>query len=223
MYATKEREYQVIIADDHPVFTLGVKALLNTLPEIAVVGQSYDGLQALELVKAHEPAIAILDNDMPGMTGIELARYICRHKIETRVVILTYHIDAEMLNEMKHCGVFGVMLKQSALEEMGDCLNDVLTGKKYISDTCKEYVKNANLEVVDNGDQEKIELLTNAEIKVLKLIADNMSSQQIAEAMFVSPKTIKNHRYNICKKLAITGNNSLLSFALKNRYLLLQE
>jgi len=191
MYTTKEKEYQVILADDHPVFTLGLHTLLNTMPDFTVVGQSHDGLQALDQIKAYQPEIAVLDNDMPGMTGIELAQYIGKHKLKTRAVILTYHIDADLLSKLKHIGVWGIMMKQSALDEMSDCLQEVAIGKKYISSTCKAYVNNPSLQAASTADQKKIEGLTNAEISVLRLIADNMSTQNIAETMFVSPRPLK--------------------------------
>lgn len=205
-----------LIADDHPVFSLGMQTLLSQTDDFRVVAKAQDGAEALLLIKEYQPDIAILDVDMPRMSGLEVADSIKNLSLGTKVILITYHWDSHTLNQAFDLSVGGIMMKQCALTDLPKAIAHVRAGKQYIGKKCYELTKSEQ-----QTPAEELSELTDSEINILRLVAANKSTQEIADQMFVSPKTIKNHRYNICRKLKLTGNNSLLSFALKHRYQLL--
>ncbi len=209
---------RIIIADDHPLFRMGVKSLLNSNPEFQLIGEAEDGENTLVLLENKNCDIIILDIDMPNKNGIEVAEYIRSNDINTRIVFLTSHSDLQLFNKAMDLNVRGFLFKESALEELNKCINEVYRGNQYISPVCRKFL-NENDEKLSQLKkvQKSIKLLTPTELKILKLIANHYTTKSIAEELFNSYKTIENHRFNICQKLNIKGSNNLLSFALNNK------
>lgn len=201
---------RVLIADDHPVLLGGLKVLINDLEGFEIIATCSNGTEALQEIRLKMPDISILDFDMPGMNGLEIAE-ICKKEIpEMAVAILTLHKEESFLNRSIDIGVEGFMLKDFASEEIEKCLIALGAGDKFYSDELKEFVK-PNTELPASYAK-----LSRTERKVVRLIALSKTSKEIADLMFVSPKTVQNHRYNISKKLALEPkNNSLLSWANK--------
>jgi DNA-binding NarL/FixJ family response regulator len=202
--------YKVIIADDHPILLTGLERIINNIEGFEVVSACANGLEAWNAVDAIQPDIVILDLDMPEMGGLDVASKIKLKYPNIAISILTLHKEESFLVRAIDIGVEGFMLKDFANVEIEKCLIALSKGKKFYSEVLKELIRpSENL-------PENYAKLSRTERKVLRLISTNKTSKEIADLMFLSPKTIQNHRYNISKKLALEPkNNSLLTWATK--------
>uniref|UniRef100_A0A832DI05 Response regulator transcription factor n=1 Tax=Ignavibacterium album TaxID=591197 RepID=A0A832DI05_9BACT len=208
----------IIIADDHPLMRSGVKGVLQTNPQIQIIAEAQDGENALKLIQKHHPDIALIDVEMPKMTGLEIARRAAEEKLKTKIIFLTMHKDEDMFNEAMNAGVFGYVLKENAVEEVLESVKTVAEGEYYISPLISGYlVKRLNKQNEFAAQQPSIYDLTKAERAILKLISDEKTTQQIADELHISYKTVENHRNNISKKLKLSGTHSLVKFAIKNK------
>jgi DNA-binding NarL/FixJ family response regulator len=206
----------IVLADDHPLFRKGLADVIAAEPSFRIVGQAGDGETALELVRVHQPRVAILDIEMPKASGLVVAETIRNESLPTQPVILTMHRDAAMLHRALDCGARGYLLKDSAVSDIGACLHVVASGRAYISSALSTELLDGKAR---NGPDQDAPLagLTPAERRVLDLIAGGQTSPQIAATLSISPKTVENHRSHICRKLGLSGPQALLRFALANR------
>ena len=202
--------YKVIIADDHPILLTGLERIINNIDGFEVVCACTNGLEAWNAVDRIQPDIVILDLDMPEMGGLDVATSIKQKYPKIAISILTLHKEESFLVRAIDLGVEGFMLKDFANQEIENCLVALSKGKKFYSEVLTELIRpSENL-------PESYSKLSRTERKVLRLISTNKTSKEIADLMFLSPKTIQNHRYNISKKLALEPkNNSLLTWATK--------
>jgi DNA-binding NarL/FixJ family response regulator len=183
---------RVLIADDHPI----VRERLIT-----------------EL----HPDIAVLDISMPVMDGLEVARRVRQQALLTDLVLLTMYRDPEYFNAAMDLGVRGYLVKESVSADFLSCLKAVTAGEHYISPIIAHLLVERKKGAATSGSLPLREQLTLAEISVLRLVAENKANKEIAETLFVSVRTVENHRARICQKLGIKGHNKLLQFALENR------
>lgn len=201
---------RVVIADDHPVLLTGLKGIINDVDGFVVVDAVNDGISAYNSIAKLQPNIAILDLDMPKLSGLEVAQKVKIEYPDVTISILTLHKEESFLLRAIDIGVEGFMLKDFANEEIEKCLKALSNGEKFYSKDLQEFIK------PDTELPSSYALLSRTEKKVIRLISENKTSKEIAELLFVSPKTIQNHRYNISKKLALEPkNNSLLTWASK--------
>lgn len=213
-----DSKLRILIADDHPIFREGLVKTLERHDSISIVGQAVNGMQAIEQIRAHGPDIAVLDVEMPGMNGIDVARIVYKEALLTDIVFLTMFKDPVYFNAALDLGVRGYLLKDSVVEDLVQCLTAVSDGQYYISHSMSHLLIErkkkfaALLKTVP-----ALSLLTPAERTVLKLLADNLTSREIAEKLFVTPRTVENHRLHMSQKLDIKGHNKLLEFALQHR------
>jgi len=212
---------KVIIADDHPVMRSGVKSVLLKDPNIEILAEAKDGEEAYKLILKHQPDVALIDVEMPKMTGLEIVRRISTENIKTRFIFLTMYKDEDMFNEAMDVGAFGYVLKENAVEDVLESIKSVESNKYYISPYISNYlVKRLNRQKDFSSKQPSINDLTKTERTVLKLISLEKTTQQIADELHISYKTVENHRNNISKKLNLSGSHSLVKFAIKNSSLL---
>ena len=210
---------KILIADDHPIFLFGLKSIIESVENIQVDYVVSDGVHALVMINVNKPDVAILDIDMPGLNGIEVTRKVKELALESKVIILTMHKDEAIFNLALDSGASGYVLKDNAAADIVNSIQTVVAGDYFISPHIIGFYNNRK-EGRYNNIINSINGLTNSEKKVLKLIAENKSSNDIAEQLFVSSKTVQNHRFNICKKMELEGVNSLLSFSLQNKYII---
>jgi DNA-binding NarL/FixJ family response regulator len=213
-----ETETQIVIADDHPFLRRGLRMMIEAESHIKVVAEADNGETALTQICEHEPDVAILDVDMPGKDGFEVARAIQERHLAVDVIFLTMHNSESLFNAALDLGAKGYVLKDSAMPEIIDCIKAVLSGRKYISPQLSTYLINRSNRT-DALVQNKPSLkdLTPAEQHILKLIADEKTSRQIADELFISIRTVDRHRSNICAKLNLHGTNALIKFAVAHK------
>ncbi len=202
----------ILIADDHPLTLMGTKGFVESLG-YKVVDICSNGITAYNMIVSHQPAIAILDINMPGLDGIEVLEKIFKQKLRTKVILLTMHKEMTVFRKANQFGVFGYILKEYAHEELDKCLKEVEKGYQYISkNLTNELTVDKNLNTPSD-----LSKLSFTEKKVIELIAQQKTSRQIAEMLFISEKTIEGHRTNIIQKLELPKEkNSLLIWAMKH-------
>ncbi|HEV7646034.1 MAG TPA: response regulator transcription factor [Pyrinomonadaceae bacterium] len=211
-------EIQIIIADDHPIFRRGLRGIIEGQPDLNVVAEADNGETALSLIKEHEPDVVVLDVDMPGKDGFETVKSIMKQDLGVGVIFLTMHNSESIFNAALDLGVKGYVLKDSALPEITDSIRAVAAGKNYISPPLSTYLVNrAGRAESLNAQTPGISGLTAAERNILKLIAAEKTSRQIADELFISIRTVDRHRANISSKLDLRGTNALVKFALVHR------
>lgn len=203
-------KYSAIIADDHPIFRKGLVDILSGMQQIEIVAEVANGMDAYHHIISKRPDLAILDLEMPGLTGMDVCEKILNEKSETKFIILTMHREKAYFTAAMKLGVKGYILKDHAIDELITGVEKVIRGEIFVSPGIEALL-------IDSGGREVpgIEKLTATEKIILKLVADSKTSTEIAELLFVSPNTVDNHRANIVKKLGIEGKNSLLKFALQ--------
>lgn len=208
----KKEDISLVIADDHPMLLKGLYDELTT-NMYTIIGQARDGMQALELILKLKPTIALLDIDMPVLTGFEVVKMAKDKSITTKFIILSYHKEVDYIAKAKSLGVKGYLLKEDSFFEIERCMEAVLKDEIYFSQSFhSSSLKNANEEL------KKIKLLTPSEISILKLIIQGTSNVELAEILGVSKRTIEKHRSNIIHKLDIEGGtNSVTNWALRNK------
>ena len=217
-----DKKIRIVIADDHPLFREGIKtAFLNSTMPIEVEGEAGNGEEAFMLVQTLKPDIVVLDIDMPIMNGLEAAQKILAEIPGQKIILLTMYKEEDLFNEAVNAGISAYVLKENAVREVIDAVKTVSAGKFYTSPSIASFIFNrAKKNVNFNSENPGLKLLTDKEKEVLKYISAGLTSREVADKLFVSYKTIENHRANICKKLNIHGAQSLLKFAIENKQLL---
>ncbi|MGV3772599.1 MAG: response regulator [Verrucomicrobiales bacterium] len=212
------RAIKVIIADDHPIFRHGLQHLIGQDHDIQIISDAADGKTALNRIRELKPAIAVLDVDMPQMDGLEVTRQLKKENLDTKVIVLTGYKDQEVFNTAMDAGVFGYVLKESAVEDIVEAVQAVASGNYFISPAISAFLVNRR-NTIDKFRKENpaLDYLTKSEIRILRLIADNKTSKEIASDLGISPRTVENHRANICNKLNLHGIHSLVKFAFDNK------
>jgi len=215
------KRFSILIADDHPLFRKGLKELVQTMEGVTVIHEAGDGEVALRIIEVESPTLAILDINMPGKGGLEVAETIQLRQLPTEVIILTMYDKETIFNKALDLGAMGFLLKDGAIGEILHCITSVLEGKHYISPSLSSFLLRRSGKEARGKEQDLgLSTLTYMERKVLALIADHQSTNDIAKQLFISPRTVETHRHNICKKLDLHGTNALLKFAFDNRNLL---
>ena len=205
------KKQTIIIADDHPLLLKGLSDYLSE-KGYNLVGSGNDGREAYNLITKVEPEIAILDIQMPYMSGLEIAKKCKSNGIKTKIVLITLHKEKELYNKAQELNIFGYILKESALEEIENCIKSVWQGVPYFSQKITEMLKQ------NTAEDEALNNLTPSEKKILKLIAKNKTNKEIASLLFISYRTVEKHRSNIINKLNLEPKtNSLLSWAKENQ------
>jgi DNA-binding NarL/FixJ family response regulator len=211
----KEEIITIVIADDHPIFRDGLSARIATDNLLQLLGEAGTGTDAISLIEKLKPKVAVLDIDMPGCNGIEVVRSLREKKLAVEIIILTMYSDADIFDEVLNLGVKGFVLKDNAANDLLAAIKSVAEGKHYITPSISSLLikRNEKSELTKNIFKN----ITAMERRVLSLIAENKTSKEIAEELFISYKTVENHRSNICAKLNLHGSNALLKFAIENR------
>lgn len=212
------REVRILIADDHPIFRSGLSQMLGARNNFSLVGEAENGEDALERVRDFAPDVAVLDVDMPSKDGFAVAQAIAAERLPTRVIFLTMHKSESLLNAALNLGVKGYVLKESAMAEVVDAVSAVAAGGEFVSPALSRHLINRRRRSEElAGSAPALKDLTETELKVLRRIALDKSTKEIAAELGNSVRTIDTHRANISAKLRLSGSNALIRFASKHR------
>ncbi len=201
---------KVLVADDHKLVREGICKLLNLFPGVEVIGEAEDGLEAVSLVRDHFPDLVLLDLNMPRMNGIDAIHKIKEISPQIKIIILTIHDDEEYVYKVTSAGAEGFVQKDITSEELEQAINEVLEGGKVFPRSISP--------AKDDTQEEKSnyrELLSDREFEVLSLLARGMSNKEIAEELYISEKTVKNHVSNVLRKLDVNDRTQAVITALK--------
>ncbi len=209
---------RVLLADDHPVFRMGLRLVLDAAPDVTVVAEAENGDLALARIQETLPDVAVLDLEMPGKDGIEVALAVQQLRLPVKAVLLTAHKDAGLVNKALDSGLHGYLLKDAAVSQVLECVRLVRDGQRYVSPQLSALL----LARRQRADELKAATpgladLTPAERQVLALVAQGRTSREIGEVLFISPRTVEHHRANIGDKLKLRGVNALITFAIAHR------
>jgi DNA-binding NarL/FixJ family response regulator len=206
---------RVILADDHTLVRAGIRALLETLPGVEVMGEASDGREVLNLVGRHQPDVVLMDIAMPGLNGLEAAARMAKEFPDVRVIILSMHHDEEYVWRALKAGATGYLLKKAATAELATALQRVAHGEIYLSQEISTRLpKSFPLDGIANR-KSPLEQLTGRQREILQLIAEGQNTKGIAEILKVSPKTVEYHRMKLMGCLNVHDIPGLVRFALR--------
>ncbi len=204
---------RTLLVDDHGIVREGVRAILSLSPDIEVVGEAADGREAIEKTRACSPHVVVMDITMPGMDGLEATRRLSRDFPDVRVLILSQHDNDRYILPSLQAGASGYVLKRAIGAELVAAIRTVHAGECYlpprVAQTVVQYFRTRPSE----GRDEEVSLLTEREREVLKLVVEGHTSQEIADLLCVSKRTVMCHRANIASKLGIHNRTELIRYA----------
>ena len=202
---------KILIADDHPFTLQGTKSFVESYG-YKVVDACSNGISAFNLITLHNPDVAILDINMPGQDGLDVAKKVQESKLKTKVILLTMHKEMTIFKKANEYGIYGYILKEHAHTELEKCLEEVKKGKRYVSEFLIDDLISDKIDATN-----ELSRLTLSERKIVELIAQQKTSKQIAELLFLSERTVEGHRSNIIEKLGLVKEkNTLLKWAIQN-------
>jgi len=206
---------RILLADDHALVRAGIRALLETLPGVEVVGETGDGLEAVEHVRHDPPDAILLDITLPGLNGLEAAARIAKLDVPTRVLMLSMHASAEYAARALAAGAAGYLNKDSAFDELATALEEIFAGRRYLCraidpEQVQQFERRAG-----TGESE-LDALTPRQRQILQLVVEGLGTRQIAERLFLSVKTVESHRIQMMQRLGIFDVPGLVRFAIRN-------
>jgi len=208
---------RVVLADDHNLVRAGIRALLERLPEVEVVGEAGDGREALALIARERPDVALLDIGMPELNGLEAAERIARETPRTRLVMLSMHASETYVAQALKVGVAGYMLKEACADELPLLLRAIMRGDTYLSPGVSKQVVDALRARLEEGAPRPrlADLLTPRQREILQLVAEGKSTKEIAQALDLSTKTVETHRAQLMDRLDIHDVAGLVRYAIR--------
>lgn len=210
---------QAMLVDDHMMIREGIRQLLEFGNDIKIIAEANNGNECLTLLETLSPDIILLDLNMEQKNGIDTLKEIRANKLPVKVLILTVHNEIEYLMKARELEADGYLLKDSSSEELRKAIFTIVNGSSYIQPKLVPYL-NAKL-IERDIDKEKIKSMTKREIEVLIKIAEGMFNKEIATVLNISERTVKNHIFNIFKKLEVSDRTQAAVFAIKNKLILL--
>lgn len=213
----KDTSISLMIADDHSLMREGLKQILELDENITVIAQAVDGEDVIQKAQQYKPNIILMDINMPKVSGIDALRRLRDIGVDSKIIMLTIHDDKEYLYETIKIGANGYVLKDADSDTLIKAIYEVNKGKTYLQESISELLVN---DIYTKGaktlENEKIESLTRREYEVLILIGEGLNNREIAERLFISEKTVKNHVSNIFKKIDVNDRVQAAIFTYRN-------
>lgn len=204
----------VVLADDHEIVRRGVRSLLEADGNYRILAEAADGLAAIQAVEKHKPNLLFVDLSLPRLHGIEVLRQTRTVSPHTRVLVLSMHNDEPYVIEALRAGAAAYILKGSESAEIARALAEVTAGRRYLSAELSEWAINA-LTTKSADQNDPLATLSPREREVLQLAAEGMGNPEIAEKLFISPRTAETHRANLMRKLGLQTTTDLVRFAIR--------
>jgi two-component system invasion response regulator UvrY len=205
---------KVLIVDDHALVRMGIRRLLEDMPDVNVVADADSGEQALALVKKHNPDVVLLDMKMPGIDGWEVTRRLKKSNPHIKIIAVTAMCSDPLPTRVLQLGAVGYLTKESGAEEMAAAIRKVAKGEKYLS---AEIAQKMAINSLLNSQGSPFDKLSEREMQVMLMITSGMNVQDIGERLFLSSKTINGYRYRMFEKLSIKNDVELTYLAMKHR------
>lgn len=205
---------RVLLADDHVLVRAGIRALLDTMHDIEVIGEVGDGREALEFIKRDKPDIVLMDISMSGLNGLDATAIVARDHPDTRVIILSMHAGEASVQRALGAGAAGYLLKEAAVGELPLAIGAVMSGKRFISPAISSIVVDGFLSARDR-ETGPLQSLTLRQREILQLLAEGRSAKEVAFALGLSVKTVESHRRQIMERLQIFDLAGLVRFAIR--------
>jgi DNA-binding NarL/FixJ family response regulator len=206
---------RILLADDHELVRDGLKLILETVPDLTVVAEAGDGVEALRLGVREEIDLAVLDVAMPRMDGLTVARELAKQRPELRVLMLSVHDNEQYFFEALKAGASGYVLKSEANRDLIEACRAAMRGEPFVYPAAASTLVRDYLERAAAGEEVPESPLTPRELDVIKLIAEGLTSEEIAEALIISHKTVERHRANILEKLGMRNRVELTRYAIR--------
>ena len=206
----------VLLVDDHELVRQGLRALLEGEPDLTLSGEAATADEALVAVRSLKPNVAVVDLALPGMNGLELTRQMTARHPDTKVLVLSMHADEAYVSEALRSGAMGYILKEAPSAEFVQGVRAVSGGEQYLSDSLS---RRALASAAVEPSRNPFWLLTKRELQVLGLVAEGITSREIADRLEIGTRTIETHRSHIMRKLKLRSHSDLISFAVRHNLL----
>ncbi|MBZ0303207.1 MAG: response regulator transcription factor [Anaerolineae bacterium] len=215
---------RILIVDDHAVVRAGIRMLLESDPDMVIVGEGETGQDAINLAQQHHPDVILMDITMPVMDGIEATQYIKKQAESPAILTLTIHEGKDYFFHMLQAGASGYVPKRAAPQDLLQAIHIVASGNVYLDPAvAKDLVSDYLTRVQDGSEQDSYEVLTDRERQVLTLIAEDETNQSIANELDISVKTVERHRENIMRKLNLHTRTELVKYAIRKGLISLDD
>lgn len=212
-----EAKKKIIVVEDHRLFREGLKAMLSPNPEYDIIGEAEDGLEAIRLIRRHKPDLVLLDLSMPRLNGFSVMREIKAEMPEVKILVLSIHESDQYVLQAFESKANGYAIKDSSRDELRIAIRCVLEGKRYISPGIADSVLEGYLDGHKTlKGKSSIDLVTQREKEVLKLLAEGYQNKEIADFLCISVKTVEKHRSNLISKLNLHNAAALTAFAFEH-------
>jgi two-component system, NarL family, response regulator NreC len=205
----------VLLADDHPIVRQGLRHLLEAEPDLKIVGEASDGLQAVQLTEKFKPNVLIVDMMMPDLNGLEVLRQVKDRSPATCCIVLSMQSADVYVVEALKAGALGYVLKETGPSELVNAVQQVIGGKRYLSPRLSERLIDVLLHAAEDFTHDPYETLTNREREILQMSAEGMTTAAIAKRLSISPRTAELHRSRMMDKLGLNNQTELIRYALK--------
>ncbi len=205
----------VLMADDHPIVRQGLRHLLEAEPDLKIVGEASDGLEAVQLTEKFRPDILIVDLMMPGLNGLEVVKQVKERCPTTCCIVLSMQSADVYVVEALKAGALGYVLKETGPSELVNAVQQVVAGNRYLSPRLSERLIDVLLQKTEELTLDPYETLTNREREILQMAAEGMTASTIAKRLSISPRTAELHRGRMMKKLGLNNQTDLIRYALK--------
>ncbi len=205
-------QINVMLVDDHAVVRMGFKMLLELDPDIKVVAEAESGEQSIQRYMEFKPTVVVMDITMPGIGGLEAIERILAKDSSAKILVLSAHEDSVHPKRVLNAGAMGYLTKRSAAEEMIKAIRTVANGKKYLEASVAQQMAIQQL----SGDQNPVDVLSPREFEVFMALAKGKTTNEIAETLFLSPRTVGTHLYNIKQKLSANNSAEIALIAMRS-------
>ena len=211
---SKTAKIRLVVADDHAILRSGLRMLINAQPDMEVVGEAEDGLEATRVIQAANPNVAILDVTMPRSGGLDAIKEIVTRNRSTRILLLTMHEEPAYLRTALAAGATGYVLKKSVDADLLSAIRAVHRGRTYVDSELAEILVRDAINKDGKTDSAAGSLLSDRELQVLKLVAEGFSSREISEQIYISTKTVETYRARFAEKLGLKSRAQIVRYAL---------
>jgi len=213
----------IVLAEDHHIVRQGLHILLQAERNFSIIGETGDGLEAVQLVERLQPDVLVLDLMMPSLNGLEVTRQVTKRAPQTRIIILSMHANEAYVREALRNGAAGYVLKESSAADLVQAVREAIAGRRYLSPPLSERAIDAYIQKAEAATLDVYDTLTTREREVLHLVAEGNTIGTIASRLFISPRTVETHRTNLMRKLSLRSSAELVRYALQRGLLPLEK